>query len=284
MSELKIAGVQMDIAFGDITENMRRIEHFARQAASSEAELVVFPECSLSGYCFANIEEARKASVALDGREIATLQKLCKSLRVHLVVGLLELDGSRVHNTVVCLGPSGVIGRYRKIHLPYLGVDRFTTPGNRLEVFDVLGAKIGMNICYDSVFPEASRVLMLQGADVIILPTNWPTTSGRTADFIPNARALENNVYFVAVNRVGTEQGFSFIGRSRIVDPRGNDLAAADHTDEEILFATIDPQLARQKRIVNIPGEHEIDRLNDRRPASYQLVTKTMTGEAGIGD
>ena len=116
---------------------------------------------------------------------------------------------------------------------------------------------------------------MLQGADLIVLPTNWPPTSGRTADFIPNARALENNVYFMAINRIGTEQGFSFIGKSKIVDPRGADLVFADHAEPAILTAEIDPKLARQKRLINIPGEHEVDRVLDRRPQTYQLLSKS---------
>ncbi len=280
MSTWKIAGVQLDVAFADVAENLRRIAEKARSAAEAGADLIVFPECALSGYCFASLDEARQASVPLDGAAMHDLRKLCRSLNRHIIVGLLEADGERVHNSVICLGPDGIVSRYRKIHLPYLGVDRFTTPGNRLEVFELKGIKIGMNICYDCAFPEASRVLMLRGADVIILPTNWPTTSGRTPDVIPYSRALENNVYFAAINRVGTERGFTFVGRSRIVDPRGNDLATAIHDHEETIFATIDPEFARQKRIVNVPGEHEIDRLLDRRPDSYQELSKPFPIDA----
>jgi predicted amidohydrolase len=177
---------------------------------------------------------------------------------------------------VVCIGPEGLVARYHKIHLPYLGVDRFTSPGNKLEVFEVGAVKVGMIICYDCSFPEASRVLMLQGADLIVLPTNWPPTSGRTSEVIPNARALENHVYFMSINRIGLEQGFSFIGKSKIVDPRGMDVAFANHDDEEILYANIDPEWSRRKHLINIPGEHEVDRLLDRRPESYSAIVKSI--------
>lgn len=131
-----------------------------------------------------------------------------------------------------------------------------------------------MNICYDSSFPEAARILALKGADLIVLPTNWPPTSGLTADLIPNARALENQVYFMSVNRVGKERGFEFIGKSKICDPSGRELAFANHDGEEILYGEIRPERARQKHLVNIPGEHEVHRINDRRPELYEALTK----------
>jgi predicted amidohydrolase len=129
-----------------------------------------------------------------------------------------------------------------------------------------------MNICYDCSFPETSRILMLKGADLIVLPTNWPPTSGLTADVIPPARALENNVYYLAVNRIGGERGFSFVGKSKFCDPRGNVLASADLCEETIIYGDVDPELARQKHLINIPGRHEIHRVNDRRPELYRSL------------
>ena len=131
-----------------------------------------------------------------------------------------------------------------------------------------------MNICYDSSFPEAARILAVKGADLITLPTNWPPTSGLTADVIPNARALENHVYFMSVNRIGTERGFSFIGKSKICDPRGGNMAFADHANEAILYAEIDPEFARKKHLVSIPGEHEVHRMKDRRPDVYDPLSE----------
>jgi predicted amidohydrolase len=131
-----------------------------------------------------------------------------------------------------------------------------------------------MNICYDCSFPESARIMTLQGADLIALPTNWPPGSGHTSDLIPNARALENHVYFMSVNRVGTERGFDFIGKSKICDPKGNTLAFADHANEEILYADIDPAWARNKHLVSVPGQHEVHRINDRRPATYGPIAE----------
>lgn len=210
-----------------------------------------------------------------DGPSIQQVHSFCKVLNTHTIIGYLELSGERVFNSLAFIGPEGVLGRYRKVHLPHLGVDRFTIPGDRpFEVHDSTLCRIGMNICYDSSFPEAARILAIQGADLICLPTNWPPTSGLTADVIPNARALENHVYFMSVNRIGQERGFEFIGKSKICDPRGANLAFADHANEEVLYAEVDPEFSRKKHLVNIPGAHEVHRMKDRRPDVYDPLSK----------
>ena len=151
----------------------------------------------------------------------------------------------------------------------------FADPGDRpFAVHDAGGLKVGMHICYDGGFPETARVLTLLGADLLVLPTNWPTHSECAAEHMIPTRAMENTVYVMAVNRVGEESGFRFIGTSSIVDPSGNRLAQAGPDSEETLFAEIDPTLARQKRLVRVPGRHEINRIADRRPGFYQALTE----------
>jgi 5-aminopentanamidase len=183
---------------------------------------------------------------------------------------LLEQDGADLFNACALVGPQGVAAAYRKIHLPFLGVDRFTARGNRaFAVHDLGDLRIGINICYDGSFPEAARVLTLLGADLVVLPTNWPTGAAATARYLVQARALENHLYYAAVNRVGEERGFRFIGQSRLAGCDGELLVPVGSDAEEILYAEIDPQLARRKRIVKIPGKYEIDRIGDRRPEMY---------------
>jgi predicted amidohydrolase len=149
----------------------------------------------------------------------------------------------------------------------------FTTPGKRpFAVQNAGDLRLGMNICYDASFPEAARALALLGADLIVLPTNWPPGSECTASFCINSRALENGVYYLAVNRVGTERGFRFSGQSRICDPWGHSIASAPGTGEEILYAEIDVERARNKHYVRVAGKHEIDRFADRRPEMYTLL------------
>ena len=274
MQKIRIAGVQMDVSIGEIDENTDRVIDRARTAAGQGARLVVFPECVLSGYCFESLDEARTFGLTQSSPAFERLRLAAEGLNIHIVVGFLELDEDRLFNSAVCVGSGGWVGHYRKVHLPHLGVDRFTTSGSGSEIVMLAehDLRIGMNICYDCSFPEAARVLMLSGADIIVLPTNWPPTSGLTADIIPNARALENNVYVMTVNRIGVERGFEFIGKSKICDPRGANIAFADHRNEEIIIADIDPAWSRRKHLVNIPGQHEVHRVKDRHPETYQSI------------
>ena len=275
---MKIAAVQMDVAFQDVPGNLERITVRLREAAGQGAELVAFPECAVSGYCFSSLDEARPFAQTIPGPATEQLARVCAELQCYAVFGLLECDGAQVFNAAVLVGPAGVAGSYRKVHLPYLGIDMFTTHGDRpFAVHAAGGLQVGMNICYDAAFPEAARALALLGADLIVLPTNWPPGAECTAASVINARALENNVYYLAVNRVGTERGFEFIGRSKIVDPSGKTIAESTGVGEEILYAEIDPARARRKHVIRVPGLHEIDRLADRRPHLYGPLTEPHT-------
>jgi len=272
----QVAAVQMDVEIGDRQKNLERIVEFSRQAAGEGARLVVFPECALTGYCFESLEEAREHSEEIPGAATSVVQEVCRELDLHVVFGLIERDGDATYNAATCVGPSGVLSSFRKIHLPHMAVDHFVDPGDRsFAVHDTPLCRLGMNICYDGAFPESSRLLTLAGADVIVLPTNWPSGAEEFALYIVNTRALENTVYYVAANRVGTERGSRFIGMSRIVDAFGRTLAEADGHSETVLHATIDPARARDKKTVRVPGKSWIDRFADRRPELYGPLTES---------
>ena len=271
-----VCGVQTHVDFADTQANLRRMLGWLEHPDVQGADLVVFPECMLSGYCFSSLEEARDCAESIPGPATDAIAQVCSGRNMHVVFGLLEHgpEGA-VYNSCVLVGPHGVVSTYRKVHLPFLGVDRFTTEGgNPYRSVQADGLRIGMHICYDGSFPESSRCLALDGADLLVLPTNWPPGADTFAKYLPNARALENNVYFMSVNRVGTERGFRFIGNSRICDPNGNPIAEAPHENEQVLRATIDCAKARNKRLVRVPREHVIDRWADRRPGYYGLITR----------
>ena len=282
MTKTTIACVQMDVAIGDVEANRRRIVERMRTAAESGAELVVFPECAVTGYCFDSLEEAAPFAETIDGRSSEAISEVCRETGAHAVVGFIEKDGPDFYNAAMLVGPDGVIGDYRKVHLPFLGVDRFLTPGDKpFRVFELSFGRIGINICYDASFPEAARALKLLGAELIILPTNWPTGAWRTAEFIINARACENHVNFAAVNRCGVERGWDFIGRSKVVDFNGDTLGEASREGEEMLIIEVDLQEANKNKIVNVAGSYEIDRLADRRPEFYRIVTAEASRSHG---
>lgn len=272
---MQISAVQTNVRFADAPHNLQVMSQIVAREAEAGSRLVIFPECFTTGYCFDSKEAALNQAECVPG---PTVEKVCELSRQYgcgIVFGMLEVSEGKLFNVAILVGPDGFIGSYRKVHLPFLGVDRFTTHGDRpFEVFEFEGVRIGLLICYDGGFPEASRELALAGADLIALPTNWPRGAEYMSAFSVNSRAMENGVYFAAVNRIGTENGFTFIGQSRIAGPYGETMALADHKDEEILRATISTERSRQKEIVRVPGKHIIDRFADRRPEMYQRITE----------
>lgn len=280
MSEaIKIAAAQIDIAYASPDENVERFESALREAQKEGARLVIFPECALTGYVFETRQAALGMAQTVPGPSTMRLAQTCRQLDMFCIVGLLEHAGDKLYNACALIGPDGVIGNYRKVHLPYLGIDRFVDPGDGFSVWDAAGLKVGMNICYDGSFPESARCMALAGADLIALPTNWPPGSECTAEHLICSRAMENTLYYAAVNRVGEEAGFPFIGNSIICGPNGAILASAPHTDEVILYADVDPALARRKQLVRVPGLHEINRFADRRPDTYGRIVEPVSPE-----
>lgn len=271
---MQIAGVQMDVTLGNVDDNLNRMENYLQETATNGAELTIFPECVITGYCFDSLEEGREFAQPISGPATERIANACQNLGVSCVFGMLENDGDDIFNAAVLVGPTGLVGSYRKVHLPFLGIDRFTTPGDRPFVVHPAGnISIGMNICYDAAFPEAARSLAVLGADLIVLPTNWPPGAECMAEHSIRTRAMENGIYYAAINRVGTERGVRFIGDSSICDPSGNVLAAASGTEEDILYAEVDTNRSRTKRIRRVPNKHEIDRMADRRPEMYTALT-----------
>ncbi|MFL5329860.1 MAG: carbon-nitrogen hydrolase family protein [Gemmataceae bacterium] len=272
-----IAAVQMDCRLADFDTNLANACRHINAAADRGARLIVLPECALTGYGYSSRADVLKVADTVPGRATEELQSLCAKRDVFVVVGLVEKDASnsKVYNACVLVGPNGLIGSYRKIHLPCIGLDRHVDPGDRpYAVYDIGGLRVGLAICFDASFPEASRVLTLLGADLIALPTNWATPALKMAEMVCRVRALENHVYFVSVNRVGDEAGFHYIGRSSICHFDGDYLVSAAHEREEIIVAAVDPQAARNKKVVACAGEYELDRVNWRRPEFYESLTK----------
>ena len=271
---VRIAAVQMNPKRKKKEENLEKIITKTRETAAKNAGLIVFPECALTGYIFNSRKEALPYAETVPGPATERLEAVCKELGVHLVIGMLEADNDRCFNVAVLVGPQGLVGKYRKTHLPFLGVDRFLDHGEKpFRIYRTPVGNIGMHICYDCNFPETARVMALQGADILALPTNWPGGRGIIPQYVINTRAFENRVFVVAVNRVGTERGSQFIGMSKITDPSGDTLAEGSQENEEILYADVNLAEARMKHGIIKPGEFELDCIGDRRPELYGRIT-----------
>lgn len=267
----RIACCQLDVIKADFKSNRGKFASALGEAKAGGADLALFPECFLTGYGFASLEEAREAAITKE--EAATLQAEIEIHDVMAILGFAERTEAGVANTCVLLEPGIEPRYYRKVHLPCLGLDRFTTAGDELPLFDTRLGRIGILICFDQRPPEAARVLTLKGADLICLPTNWPEGAEMSAHVISQARAAENRVCYATCNRVGTESGFRFIGASGIYDVTGRCLAKAGES-EEIIYADLDLTASRQKRAVIVPCEYEWSVDTSRRPELYDSLVE----------
>ena len=267
---VKVAAVQIDPKIGSNAENLLKILQLAKTAADKGAQLIVFPECALSGYMFTSRTAALPYMESIPGPSTNEVAKLCKEIGTHLVFGLLEKAGDKCYNSAVLIGPQGIIETYRKVHLPFLGIDRYLDQGNQpYRICPTAVGNMGLLICYDINFPEAARTMALQGAEILVLPTNWPQGRSKVPEHVIVTRAFENKIHLVAADRVGRECGVNFLGTSKIMDCWGNTLAEAGRYSEEIIYGELSLTEARQKHVIITPGEFEYDFINDRKPEIY---------------
>jgi len=271
-----VAAAQIEPKLAEPERNLEACLARLEEAAAAGAELLVLPECAIPGYMFESAEEALPFAEEVPGPSSEVLERESRRLGMHVVCGLLERDGDTLRNAAVLVGPDGLVGTYRKTHLPFLGVDRFVFPGDELTVYDTPLGRIGVEICYDLRFPEVTRTLALRGADIVAHPTNFPMAAKVQTELITVARAAENRIYLLTANRVGKERWGEFCGWSQIVDPFGKRLAEAGETEEALLVADVELEKARDKDYV-IPGEYELYLFGHRRPELYgALVEETQ--------
>jgi predicted amidohydrolase len=257
--------IQTSPVFGEIRANLDRA---AKLIGDHRAELLVLPELFTTGYQFNSREEAlRLAEPIPDGPTTAFLCALSRSKNCTFVAGLAEREGDTLYNSAVIVSPEqGYLGKYRKAHLFDTEQDIFQAGNLPLQVFNVNGVRIGIMICFDWRFPETSRTLALQGADIIAHPSNL------VLPHCPQAmitRCLENRVFAITADRVGLEQRplpLTFIGQSQVVDPDGQVLYRASFDREEIKILEIDVAKARTKSI-----NEKNDLFAGRRSDLYRL-------------
>jgi predicted amidohydrolase len=262
---MKVGFVQSSPKFGEVERN---VDIALRRVNRADADLLVLPELFNTGYRFRSAKEAlRLAEFIPNGETTKRLIEAAETNKCFIVAGLAERVGKKVYNSSVLVGPKGFIGLYRKAHL-FSTEKRLFTPGNiPFKVYDIGKAKVGMMICFDWLFPEAARSLALKGADIICHPSNL------VLPHCPKAmitRSLENRVFAITANRVGTEarvgkERLSFIGKSGIVSPTGEVLARASSTRTATAVVEIDPKSARDKLMTP-----KNDIFKDRRPSIYR--------------
>lgn len=261
---MKAGLYQFNPLFGKKEENLKKVLSAVRDA---DLELLVLPEFFATGYQFTSVDEVAELSEPVTGGYITeSLKDLSHKKGIYIVAGLAEKDSDKFYNSAVLTGPEGFIGVYRKTHL-YFEEKLYFTPGDTgFRVWDTEIGRIGIMICFDWFFPESMRSLALIGAEVVAHPSNL------VMPYCPDAmpvRCLENRVYAVTANRIGTEkrkegQSLTFIGQSEIVSPTGKIIIRASEDEEALMIAEIDLTAAKDKELNPYNNIFK-----DRRPESY---------------
>lgn len=260
---VNLAVIQFAPLLGHPGDTRTRVQQLLHQCEG--ADLVVLPELANSGYAFNSREQALSMSEdPLHSPFVDLLTAHCESTGAHVVTGFCERANDALYNSALLVGPGGVLGTYRKLHL-FLNEKDFFRPGDLgLPTFDVCGLRLGMLICFDWRFPETWRALALAGAQLICHPSNL-ITPGLCQRVVP-VHALLNRVHVATANRVGTEGTLTFTGLSQIVDASGHVVAQALAEEEIVLSAQLDPGQARDKTV-----NDRNDLFADRRPEQYSV-------------
>lgn len=261
---MRLGYVQFAPEFGEVERNLDRV---AELLSRNRADLWVLPELFSTGYQFVSVQELEGLAEAVpEGPTTARLIALAQGNRCHIAAGLVEGADGCVYNAAVLVGPSGLVARYRKVHLFYEEKNLFAPGDLPFPVADIGLARVGLLVCYDHFFPEAARSLALQGAEVIAHPANLVMPG--LAQLTMRVRAMENRVFAVTANRIGTEartgETLRFTGLSQVVAPNGDVLVQGPQDAEDVRVIEIDPARARDKHLTRLN-----DVLADRRPEFY---------------
>ena len=262
---VKVGFVQTSPIFGQVERNVGRALELA---ADSDADLLVLPELLSTGYSFRDRGELAGLAEDRNGPTVQAFVDLCSREDRWIVGGWPEQAPEGCYNSAFLVGPAGLLGVYRKVHLFLDEKDLFLPGDLGFEVWDIGPCRVGMMVCFDWSFPEAARSLALRGAQVIAHPSNLVLPHCQRAMV---TRSLENRVFTVTANRVGREERTDrgplvFTGGSQLLDPRGELLAGADTTSECQASAEVELALAEDKQLT--PRNHVFD---DRRPALYRF-------------
>ena len=269
--KIKLALAQISSKRENKEENLQKIEAFTIKAKAQGADLVIFPELSLTGYVLH--DQVYELAEVVPGPSTARVEELAKKTGMYIIFGMPELSGktkATIFNTAVLVGPEGFIGKFRKMYLPTHSVfeeKRYFRPGYQTVVFNTPIGNIGLFICYDVFFPEVCRLTRLKGAELLVCISASPAVRRGYFEILTAARALENTAFLAYVNLAGVEDGLQFWGGSRLVSPTGDLLAKAKYDEEDLVICEVDYSDMR-------PAETFIPMLRDLRPELFDQLKK----------
>jgi len=258
ITRYKVGVIQMSCYLGDKAKNMEKAILYIKEAVAKEAKLIVLPELFSTGY---NVEELDLSLAEYVNDE--TLQKLgniSKENDVYIAGAIIEKGDERgtLFDTAFLIGPEGLIGKHRKVHLWNKEKTRFLK-GDEYTVFQTRLGKIGLQICYEIGFPEGARIQSLKGADLVLYPSAFGSPRLYAWEIATRARALENGIYVIAANRVGVEKDIIFAAQSKIISPNGSILVSAGE-EEGVIIADVDLSQITKQRMA-IPYLQDIEQI-----------------------
>jgi predicted amidohydrolase len=269
--KITLALAQISSKREDKRVNIRKIEELTFKGKEQDADLVIFPELSLTGYIVR--DQIYELAETIPGPTTQRIEKIAKQTGTHIIFGMPELSEktrASIYNTAVFVGPDGLIGKYRKMHLPTHSVfeeRRYFRPGYQTAAFDTKIGKIGICICYDIFFPEVTRLTRLEGAQLIVCISASPAVRKSYFEILTAARALENTAFLCYVNLVGVEDGLQFWGGSRLIGPTGEIKAKAKYDEEDFVTCKVDYNDLK-------PAEIFIPTIKDLRPEFFDELKK----------
>jgi predicted amidohydrolase len=274
MTELTIAAAAAPFD-RDMDHCLATVARLVEEARSAGVGLLVLPEAALGGYVTSLHDDADPPpALHPDGPELRRVMELAGEMTV--CVGFFEDggDGAR-HNVAACVTGDGLLHLHRKVHMP-LREGRITTPGDSLAAFDTPAGRIGMLICYDKAFPEASRTLALDGAEVLCFMSAWPASrtgqaarlqddrQWRRSELWDRARAAENSLVVASANQTGSFGTLRFLGDARVVGP-GGDALASTSPQGGLAIATLDVSETVDR------ARRALSPIRDLRPDVYRV-------------
>ncbi len=271
-NNFKLALAQIAPRATDKGGNLKLIEKATVDARKKGADLVIFPELSLTGYVVK--DQIYSLAETIPGPSTQALEKLARKTGAHVIFGMPELSEktqSTIYNAAVLVGPKGLIGKYRKMYLPTHSVfeeKRYFRAGYDAAAFDTELGKIGLIICYDIFFPEVSRLTRLEGAQLTVCISASPAVRRAYFETLTVARALENTNFLAFVNLAGIEDGLQFWGGSRLIGPQGRILAKAKYDEPDLVISEVDYADIR-------PVEPFVPTLRDLRPELFDKLKES---------
>jgi len=271
MEKIRIALAQINSKRQNKKENLHKIEEFTKKARNQAADLIVFPELSLTGYVMR--DQVYEQAETIPGPSSRTIESISRKNGIAIVFGMPELSKkakATIFNTAVFVGTRGLIGKYRKMYLPTHSVfeeKRYFRPGNQTVTLNTALGNIGLCICYDLFFPEVCRLTRLKGAQLIVVISASPAVRKNYFEVLTTARALENTAFLAYVNMVGVEDGLQFWGGSRLIGPTGDLLAIAKYDQEDLVVCDLNYNDIRT-------AEPSIPTLRDLRPELFDELKR----------